>query len=107
MANHKSAKKRARQDIRKNKINHNYIAGVRTAVKSFRAAAQDLIDGVQADEKVVQGLFHKAQSKLMKAATKGVLHKNNASRRVSRLDAVLTNSVKAKGTGTAPKVKKK
>ncbi len=87
MAHHKSAKKRIRSDARKNERNKSYMSTVRTVVKKFRQA-------VAADPKSDEAkkAFIDAQSMLHKAATKGILHRNNASRRVSRLSAMLAKS---------------
>ena len=56
-------------------------------MKSFRNAAES---GEQGDG--VQKLFVAAQKALSKAATKGIIHENNASRKVARLSAVLTKA---------------
>lgn len=84
MAHHKSAKKRIRSDAVKRDRNRAYLSSVRTAVKSFRNAAEA---GEQGES--VEKLFCVAQKALSKAATKGILHTNNASRKVARLSAVL------------------
>ena len=87
MAHHKSAKKRIRSDARKNERNKSYLSSVRTAVKNFRVAVA--ADPSSDDTKKA---FVHAQSMLHKAATKGILHRNNASRRVARLSAMLGSS---------------
>ncbi|SME88586.1 30S ribosomal protein S20 [Pseudobacteriovorax antillogorgiicola] len=89
MAHHKSAKKRIRSDAVKRDRNRSYLSSVRTAVKSFRNAAEG---GEQGEN--VQKLFVAAQKALTKAASKGILHKNNASRKVARLSAVLNKAQK-------------
>ena len=89
MANIKSAKKRARQNVRKNDVNHSYISGVRTAIKNFRSAVTE-----KGNTEDTVAFFKMAQSKLMKAATKGILHKNNAARRVTRLAHLLKTPTK-------------
>ena len=99
MAYHKSAAKRARQNVKKNSVNSSYINSVRTAVKGFRKLIEDIAEGVEKDVSKVQPLFVQAQSRIMKAATKGLLHKNNAARTVARLAHLLKKS--ASGT---PKV---
>ena len=93
MANHKSAKKRARQDIKKRAQNKGYISGVKTAVKNFQSAVNELGQGKGDAEKTI-GLFKDAQSMLNKAATKGLLHKNNVSRSISRLHKKYTKATK-------------
>ena len=84
MAHHKSSKKRIRSDAKKNARNRSYMASVRTAVKKFKVAVSGEVAGEELSK-----LFQGAQSMLHKAATKGLLHRNNASRRVARLSALL------------------
>ena len=91
MAQHKSAVKRAKQNIKKNLGNRSYLSQVKTAVKKFQVSVQSLQEGkTPLDE--AQKSFINAQSYLMKAATKGVLHKNNASRHVARLSRMLAKT---------------
>ena len=84
MAHHKSAKKRIRSDAAKNARNHSYISSVRSAVKKFRNSAEAGVEKETMDK-----LFVSAQSLLTRAATKGIIHKNNAARKVARLAKVL------------------
>ena len=100
MAHHKSAKKRIRSDAVKRDRNRAYLSSVRTAVKSFRKAAESGEKGES-----VEKLFKVAQKALSKAASKGILHENNASRKVSRLSAVLKKA--QNGAFPAEKVAKK
>ena len=79
MANTKSAIKRLRSAERRRLRNRVYRVGARTAVKKARQA-MDRGDPEQAREAV-----HAAASALDKAAEKGIIHKNNAARRKSRL----------------------
>lgn len=79
MANHKSAEKRARQSIRRNKRNSMTIASVRTWEKKVRAA----IAG--GDKQGAETLLSTYMSKIAKAATKGIIHSRTASRKVSRI----------------------
>jgi small subunit ribosomal protein S20 len=88
VANHKSAAKRARQSVKKNARNKSYIAMVKTMVKKFLVGASELKAGKK-DGAEVAALFVGAQSALHKAAAKGLIHKNNASRRVGRLHNML------------------
>lgn len=89
MAHHKSAKKRIRSDARKSAVNSSYMSKVRSAVKKVKSAAAAGETGES-----IQKLFVQAQSQLNKAVTKGLLHKNNASRRVARLSALLSRGEK-------------
>ena len=84
VANHKSAKKRAKQSIKKREQNKGYMSGVKTAIKVYQTAVGELAQG-KGDETKAIGLFKTAQSLLNKAASKGLLHRNNVSRRVGRL----------------------
>ncbi len=78
MANTKSAKKRARQTPRKTAKNNRIRSRVRTALGNAREA---LVQKAKGSEEFLQA----AISQLTKAANKGVIHKKNASRRISRL----------------------
>ena len=79
MANIKSAIKRNKQNEKRRQKNRIFRGRARTAVKKARVLmeANDLPATVEATMEAV--------SLLDKAAEKGVLHKNNASRRKSRL----------------------
>ena len=79
MANIKSAMKRIRTSERRRVRNAAVRSTVRTSVKSTRTA----IEGGQADQ-ARESLLRTIQV-LDKAATKGVIHKNTAARRKSRL----------------------
>ncbi len=72
MANHKSAKKRARQDEKRRLRNRAVKSRMRKLVKSAREGSDP------------EGL-KKAESALRKAASHGVIPKRRASRLVSRL----------------------
>ncbi len=101
MAHHKSAKKRIRSNARKNNRNRTYISSVRTAVKAFRSAAE----AGQEESKVLQ-LFRSAQAMLASAATKGVIHRNNASRKIGRLANMLKAVQAGEKVGAAAVAKK-
>jgi small subunit ribosomal protein S20 len=79
LANTKSAIKRIRSSERKRRINQVHRSRARTFVRRARR----LIVAGQLEEAEV--MAHKAASALDKAAQKGVIHKNNAARRKSRL----------------------
>lgn len=78
MANTKSAKKAARQASKRQAQNRVLLSGARTAVKKARLAVAS--GDPNAEEAVRQ-----AVSTLDRAASKGVIHRNNASRRKARL----------------------
>ena len=79
LANTKSAIKRIRTAERRRKFNQIHRSRARTFVKKTR----HLIDGGQLEEAEAMAL--QAVSALDKAAEKGIIHKNNAARRKSRL----------------------
>ena len=79
MANKKSAIKRLRSMDRRRLRNRTYKGGARTAVKK----ARNLIEQGHVEE--AREAVRVAVSALDKAAEKGIIHKNNAARRKSRL----------------------
>ena len=79
MANTKSAAKQARAAVRRRSRNRVQISTVRTSEKKIRALAK----AGKTDE--AAKLLPKFQSEIDRAAKKGVVHKNTASRKVSRL----------------------
>ena len=81
MANHASAKKRIRQTERRSTINRNRLSRVRTFIKKVELA----IDAGNAD--VAREALKEAQPVIMRSAQLGILHRNTASRKVSRLAA--------------------
>jgi small subunit ribosomal protein S20 len=85
VANHKSATKRARAALVKRDRNSQYLSSVKTTVKRLRFAIAGLKAGTDKDAQKVEALLRKAQEMLMKAASRGVMHKKAASRKVSRL----------------------
>jgi small subunit ribosomal protein S20 len=78
VANIKSQKKRNRQNERRRERNKAVRTELKTRVKVASAAADDGADDV-AD------LVQTAQKRLNKAAAAGIIHKNQAARRTSRL----------------------
>ena len=83
MANHKSAKKRIRQNEKIRLRNRDIKSSVRTAIKKVIAAANEK-DFNKANE-----LLKAAEKSLARAARKKILHANNAARRISRLTALV------------------
>ena len=79
MANTKSAKKRIRQNSRRRVRN----AKIRTRARSSVRGARQAVEGTNpaAGEAAVKA----AIQELDRAASKGVIHRNNAARRKSRL----------------------
>ena len=78
MANHKSAIKRMHQNERRRVQNMSYKSSIRTAVKKFlRAAGEKSTDAQQ--------LLRTAISLLDKGVSKGIVHRNTASRKIAGL----------------------
>ena len=85
MANIKSAEKRNRQRLKAEAANRIVRGSTRTALKKARQA-------IAAGDPNAAELVRAAESALDRAATKGVLHPNNASRRKSRLYVALNKA---------------
>ena len=83
MANIKSAKKRILTSAKKAEANKAVKTGVKTAVKKVRTAVE------AGDKTAAAEALTAATSAIGKAESKGVLHKNTASRKVSRLAAAV------------------
>jgi small subunit ribosomal protein S20 len=79
MANTKSAQKAARQAIRRTAINKARTSRMRSHV---RKAEEALAAG---DKTAASAAFLAAEAEMMRAAQLGVIHRNTASRKVSRL----------------------
>ncbi|WEX77749.1 30S ribosomal protein S20 [Sinorhizobium numidicum] len=79
MANTTSAKKATRKIARRTAVNK----ARRSRVRSFIRKVEEAI--ASGDQAVAAAALKAAQPELMRAATKGVLHANTASRKVSRL----------------------
>lgn len=79
MANSRQAKKRARQSVTRFKVNHSRIMRVRTFIRKVEEA----IAGGNYEE--ARSALRQAQSEIMRSVSKGIMHKNTASRKVSRL----------------------
>ncbi len=81
MANHKSSKKRIIRNANRAVINSARVSRIRTFVKKVELA---IASGDAAAARVAMSL---AQPELQRGVTRGVLHRNTASRKVSRLNA--------------------
>lgn len=79
MANHKSAIKRARQNEVRRLRNKNYRTRGKNMIKEVRVAIAD-----NSADKARENLKN-AVSVIQKSVSKGVLHKNTAARKISRL----------------------
>jgi small subunit ribosomal protein S20 len=81
MANTTSAKKMVRKIASRTAVNRSRRSRMRTFIKKFEEA---LATG---DVAVAKAAFLQAEPEIMKAAQNGIIHKNLASRKVSRLSA--------------------
>ena len=81
MANTKSAKKAARKIGRRTIVNKSRRSRVRNYVRKVEEAI------ASGDRNRALAVMKEAEPQIMRAAQKGVLHKNSASRKVSRLVA--------------------
>ena len=79
MANIKCAKKRILTSAKKTAANKAVRSSVKTAIKKVHKAVE------AGDKEAAVAALTAAESTIDRACTKGVLHKNNASRKVSRL----------------------
>ena len=79
MANTAQAKKRIRSNERRTTINRNRLSRVHTFVRKVEEAIKS------GDAAAAEAALKVAQPEIMRGATRGVLHKNTASRKVSRL----------------------
>ena len=85
MAQHDSAKKRIRQTKRRTDVNIRRLSRIRTFIRTVEEA----IAG--GDQKKAVEAFRNAQPELMRGARRGVVDKNNVSRKLSRLSARIKN----------------
>jgi small subunit ribosomal protein S20 len=83
MANSPSAKKSARQIARRTAVNKSRRSQMKTFVRSVEEAL------AAKNVAVAKDAFITAQSSLTRAAQKGIIHANSASRKISRLAARL------------------
>ncbi len=85
MANSAGSRKRARQAVKRNKHNSQIRAKVRTFLKKVAYAI------AAGDKKEAESSFEAMQKNVEQAVSKGLIHKNQAARKKSRL----SNQIKA------------
>jgi len=83
MPSHVSSEKRVRQTARRTAVNKNRKSLIRTAVRKVEEALQ------AGDKAAAAAALKVAEPQIMRGVTKGVIHKNTGSRKVSRLNARL------------------
>ena len=81
MANHKSAEKRIRQTETRTLVNDARRSRIRTFLKKVSTAIE------AKDAKAAQAALQEARPELQRGVSKGVFHRNTASRKLSRLVA--------------------
>ena len=81
MAHHQSAKKRIRRNARRATYNGARVSRIRTFLKKVEVAI------ATGDQSAAQTALKDAQPELHRGVTKGVLHRNTAARKLSRLSA--------------------
>lgn len=81
MANHKSSKKRIRRNARRADINKSRVSRIRTFIKKVESALS------AGDIKEAETALKNAQPEINRGVSKGVLHKNTAARKLSRLSS--------------------
>ncbi len=88
MANTRQAIKRARRDARRRERNRYHLSRMRTYIKKFRKMIQEgkLEEAKQFLPEVISVIYH--------TASKGVIHKNEAARRASRVHELLNKALK-------------
>ena len=79
MANTPQAKKRIRRNARRELINHGRVSRIRTFIKAVESA----VAAGRKDE--ATEALRKAQPEMARGVARGVMHRNTASRKFSRL----------------------
>jgi small subunit ribosomal protein S20 len=85
LANHKSAEKRARQNIKRRIRNKSVKTRLKHRTKDVRLAVGE------SSKEAAQSKLVNAQSAIDNAAKKGVIHKKTAARKISRLSKLVNN----------------
>jgi len=79
MPNIDSAKKRVRRTAKRTAINHSR----KSRIRNFTRQVEEAIE--KGDRKAAQDALKAAEPEIMRGVSKGVIHKNTGSRKVSRL----------------------
>lgn len=79
MATHKSAEKRIRQTKRRTDVNQARLSRFRSSVRKVEDAIS------KGDKKAAEAAMRVAEPELVKTAAKGLIHRNTATRKISRL----------------------
>ncbi len=81
MANHASSKKRIRRNAKRAEINKSRVSRIRTFIKKVESAIS------AGDAKTAEEALKNAQPEISRGVSKGVVHKNAAARKISRLSS--------------------
>lgn len=79
VAHHRSAKKRIRQTVKRTVVNRNRMS----RIKTFLRKVEDALS--KGDQVAARAAFVHAEPEIRRGVSKGVLHLNTASRKISRL----------------------
>jgi small subunit ribosomal protein S20 len=95
MAHHQSARKAIRKTARQTVVNRMRISRIRTFVRKFEEAVPVASAHAKPEvhKEAAMAAFREAQAELMRGVSRGVLHRNTAARKVSRLAARLRKAV--------------
>tara|TARA_B100000029_G_C17029556_1_gene761678 strand:+ start:330 stop:590 length:261 start_codon:yes stop_codon:yes gene_type:complete len=85
MANHKSAKKRSRQTLKKKQVNVQYLTKIRTALNSFESSIKSK------NQEDISKSFAEVNSTMSKALKRGIIKKHLLSRKLSSLSKQIKN----------------
>lgn len=85
MANTLSAKRRIRRNEARRVVNRDRVSRIRTFAKRVELAI------LAGDQKAAQEALRAAQPEIHRGVSKGVMHKNTAARKLSRLSARIKN----------------
>ncbi|GEM_PF-54947 len=88
MANTKQAVKRTRRDQRRRERNRYHLSRMRTYIRNFKKLIES------GDLEGAREFLPKVVSMIQHTASKGVIHRNEASRRVSRISNLLNKALK-------------
>jgi small subunit ribosomal protein S20 len=101
LASHKSAAKRARQSIRKTAVNQRRASAVKTYEKHIEKALSEK------NAKALPELLQNYSSEIMKAAQRGVMKRETASRKIGRISKQIHKMAGTAETAAAPATTKK
>ena len=81
MANHSSAKKRIRRNAHRAEVNGARVSRIRTFIKKVETAI------ASGNAEAAKDALRNAQPEIQRGVSRGVVHRNTAARKISRLAA--------------------